>query len=272
MRRNSFDEEKRRREREAVVRGREPHLDVRSLSDKLRTGEIRRERVVLAALLGNETAAVASGVRPNPVLSAGFARDRVGWLRSLVVTHPNNINTLMLVGYSSFAAFDLMERPGFHAPDETEHRRLFEPLRNAFDETFSITAAIRGVVQNAMNGESPIRPVSRTRSRTSAVRAIGDRVNELWDEARWLQESGDLEESGLDALWDVTSDLYVLVSVLRSRSLEAALRMTSNLLENAAAIWARGDRPNEKDWAEVSERVIARMILELLPELGRRLG
>lgn len=288
MRRNSFDEERRLRQREARIRGVEPRLDVRALADKLRLGEIDPFRVVLAALLGNETASEASGVRPNRHLSSGFSRSGVsgggglGWVLGFTTRAPEIVMDsaiglpsgtsrlddrpnvgIWLAAYSSFVSFDLMERPGFDVPRERERIRggVRTRIMDAVDETLSIAGAVRGLIQSALDGEPPVR---------STVDQLGNRSNELWEEARWLHENGELEGSGVEDLWDVASDLYVLISVLRTRQSGSLARTTSNLLESAASIWTRGDRPNDEDWAEVSQRVIARMILELIPDLGRR--
>ena len=263
--RNNGDEERRRREREAQARGVEPHLDVRGLSDRLRSGEASFERARLAALLGNETAESATGVRPDPILSAGFDERSVEkWSRTLAAAalgKPELGRVLLaLAAYSAFVAFDLMDRGGFSEDRTVRTTPMRDRVLDAVREAGLITNAIHGAIQLALDGESLSRP---------ALLSLGERANELWEEARWLQENEHLVDAGFDDLLDVASDLYILLRIFSAKP-AVRRRMAENNLKSAASIWARGDRTGPDDWAEVSSRVIAGMILELLPELGRR--
>jgi hypothetical protein len=267
MKRNSFDEERRRREREARA-GRESGLavDTRKLSDMLRSGEVSRARVVLAGVLGYEPAAAAAGVRPNPVLSAGFGRDDARWVRVLLAASTRETGSdvaLWLAAFSAFYRFDLMERPGFSV--SIERSRLgytFDRVLDAVDEARAIARGVGGIVQAALDGR-------RAASWANELRLLGDRVNELWEEARHLDEAGDLDQTGVEELWNVASRLFILVSVVRTRSARSSLLMASDLIDGAVRIWTRGDVVNDDDAAEVAERVLNQMIIELLPGFRR---
>jgi hypothetical protein len=273
VRRNTFDEERRRRERARP----EPHLDVRSLSDKLRLGEIAWQRVALAALLGNETASAAVGMKPDQELSSGFT-DKPScrrWLRAFSSRAPDGDSERVLLGlaaYSAFATFDLMQRPGFD-PSASALEPAPERVRRSVHEIHAISNGIRKIIQGGLDGgrvASARRTTAALRSPASTIENLGEQANELWDEARLLHDQGESEAAGQGALWDVASGLYVMTRIFLARSSTTADGMATNNFEAATRTWARGDSLTRADWAYVSERVIPRMILELLPDLGRR--
>jgi hypothetical protein len=277
MQHNGGDEERRRRAREAKTGG---HIErVRVLADRMRSGELSRLRVELAAAFGDPTAVEVTGQEPSDI-AQGF--DAV--LRPFPRVVPDEYNVMRwtsdmkkvssrLTDMPNLAScvaccvaikeFLLMDRNGL---DYRHHREEMADISSCFE-------CARRIVAKLLD-EKPLdkkdrRDLEACRRRVAAIRDRYDsyaRVED-YDEVRRPDE-------GMEDMPEVADNVASLIDLVLdpvSSLSSIPWEYGSGIISAAIDVVTLGDRPQEGEIRErVSDPLIAGIIKELIgPKLRR---
>lgn len=271
VRANGGDEERRRRARESKLGGISEKVKI--LADRMRTGELSRLRVEIAADFGDPVAVEVTGrgpkevakgfdwleeTRPGPRRRAPVRLERVPvewsalrWVREMrslsakLTDMPALVPSLACV--VAVREFSLQERNGL---DYRRHKEEMEEIWNCFERTSKIVSKLLD--------ERPIDDKDRAildRSRRS-VTAIADR----YDNNDGLNEEVDRVDEGMEEMPSSALDVMSLIDVVTGATGGSEVAILINAIDSITH-----GMPQEGEIRErVSDPLIAGIIKELI--------